>query len=286
MQNEMMRKEVLNRLKERPKTLSEISVEAKVSEAAIKDTIMVMMSEGAVSQDQERYFVPSGNGSPVAGTAAKKKPLSPEERKSLRAAESRIDKLVGDIESKQLEVAGELRKIRDGKLYRETHERFQDYVEGRFGRTRDWAYKAIRQLEVDEGLKTGEDKPGVDAHLQTATARETPHLAKLKKDPAKMKAALQKAEDKAKKENRERTPKDVKEAVEAMKGSGKKPDQAAPKAPCKVRTVEFSGVNYDDQETADVAAVLADFAKWLRQHPTETAFTIKVGEAFVAQDQG
>ena len=77
MQNEMMRKEVLNRLKERPKTLSEISVEAKVSEAAIKDTIMVMMSEGAVSQDQERYFVPSGNGSPVAGTAAKKKPASP-----------------------------------------------------------------------------------------------------------------------------------------------------------------------------------------------------------------
>jgi len=346
MLQEQLRTEIVNRLKGQPKTLAEISAEAKASKKAIKDTIKILVSEGAILQNNDRYFVTEGDGdgdgsSPSTGrvrlsetewqvleyvrstasrrvnplelarklgakdadaaisklagagildlkdhsyritaASAMKIPLNAEERESLRAAESRIDELVGDIYPKQLEVAAELRKIRDGKLYRETHERFQDYVEERFERTRDWAYKLIRDLEVAEGLKSG-DEPGVEALIQTVTARETPHLAKLKKEPAKMTAALQKADDKAKSENRPRTADDVKEAVEANTAPAKKPNQAATKASGKLRTVDFFDIDPKlPWKTDDVPALLIEFAKWLRNNPIDTEFKIVVSVAF------
>jgi hypothetical protein len=205
-------------------------------------------------------------------------PLSPDERESLRAAENRIDGLVGELYPKQLEVAGELRKIRDSKLYRETHKRFQDYVDDRFERTRDWAYKLIRDLEVAEGLLKVKAMPNVEALLQTVTARDMPHLAKLKKEPAKMKAALEKADETAKSEKRARTTDDVKVAVEELTGAVGKEDETPPK-PSNPRTVEFKGVNYEGGTTEDVPTFITTFAKWLRKHPTDAAFTIQVGKA-------
>jgi hypothetical protein len=346
-----LRKTILSRLKGQPKTLAQISARAKASKKAIKDTIMALVSEGAITQEADRYFVtPSpptnGNGRAVgeaprielsemewqvirfvkhrkqadssdvakelgakdasdtlsklvaAGILVKKGqwytitaasamriPLSADERELLQAAEGRIDTLVEEvIVPKQMEVAGELRKIRDGKLYRETHGRFKEYVEQRFERTRDWAYKLIRDLEVCEGLMKVKAEPNVEALLQTVTARDMPHLAKLKKDPAMMRAALETAKDQAKSKNRPRTADDLKEVVEAV--TGKKPKKEKPKAPSKVRTVEFSAVDPKlPALTDDVATLLTDFAKWLRKNPTDAAFTIKVGEAFVAPDQ-
>ena len=211
-------------------------------------------------------------------------PLTSEEREELRLVESHIDELVGEVHVRQIEVARELRHIRDGKWYRETHKRFQDYVESRFERTRDWAYKAIRDLEVAEGLLQGTAAMGknedVEALLQTVTAREMPHLARLKKEPAKMRQALRQADEKAKAEDRERTADDVKEAVIEV-ATGKKPEADTPQEPepKKTRTVKFTGIDHEAGSTDDLPTYLVDFARWLRKHPTDSAFTIEVGEA-------
>jgi hypothetical protein len=211
-------------------------------------------------------------------------PLTPEEREELRLTEGHIDELVGEVHLRQIEVARELRHIRDGKWYRETHKRFQDYVEERWSRTRDWAYKAIRDLEVAEGLLQGTLAMGknedVEALLQTVTAREMPHLARLKREPEKMRQALRQADEKAKAENRERTPDDVKDAVIEV-ATGKKPDAETPKEPKpkKTRTVKFTGIDHEAGSTDDLPTYLVGFARWLRNHPTDSAFTIDVGEA-------
>jgi hypothetical protein len=208
-------------------------------------------------------------------------PLTSEEREELRLTESHLDELVGEIHVRQIEVARELRHIRDGKLYRETHKRFQDYVEERFNRTRDWAYKAIRDLEVAEGLLQGTAlRENVDALLQSVSAREMPHLARLKKEPEKMREALRQAEEKAKAEDRERTVDDVKDAVIEV-ATGKKPEAETPEEPepKKSRTVKFTGIDHEAGSTDDLPTYLVDFARWLRKHPTDSAFTIEVGEA-------
>lgn len=63
-----------------------------------------------------------------------------------------------------------------------------------------------------------------------------------------MREALQQAEQKAKAENRARTPEDVQEAVSLLKGPTKKSEDAAkktPEQPLKQRTVTFTGVDRD-----------------------------------------
>jgi hypothetical protein len=208
-------------------------------------------------------------------------PLTSEEREELRLTESHLDELVGEVHIRQIEVARELRRIRDGKWYRETHKRFQDYVEDRFNRTRDWAYKAIRDLEVAEGLLHGTaPHENVEALLQTVSAREMPHLARLKREPEKMRQALRQAEEKAKAENRERTADDVKDAVIEV-ATGKKPEAETPEEPepKKTRTVEFTGIDHEAGSTDDLPMYLVNFARWLRKNPTDNAFTIEVGEA-------
>jgi hypothetical protein len=208
-------------------------------------------------------------------------PLTPEEREELRLTEGHIDELVGEVHLRQIEVARELRHIRDGKWYRETHKRFQDYVESRFERTRDWAYKAIRDLEVAEGLLQGASlRENVEALLQTVSAREMPHLARLKREPEKMRQALRQADEKAKAENRERTADDVKDAVIEV-ATGKKPEAETPEEPepKKTRTVKFTGIDHEAGSTDDLPTYLVNFARWLRKNPTDSPFTIEVGEA-------
>jgi hypothetical protein len=208
-------------------------------------------------------------------------PLSAGEQAELRAAEKRIDALVDEIRPRQIEVARELRRIRDQKLYRETHKRLQDYVNDRFERTRDWGYKLIRDLEVAEALRDGQSEATVDALLRTVSAREIPHLSRLKKNPEKMRQALQKAEEKAQAENRVRTADDVKEAVIEV-ATGRKPEPETPEEPepKKIRTVKFVGLDYDGgEETDDLPTFLSNVARWLKKHPTDAAFAIEVGAA-------
>ena len=136
----------------------------------------------------------------------------------------------------------------------------------------------IRDLEVAEGLVKEQAAPNVEALLQNVTARDMPHLAKLKKEPAKMREALQKADEKAKSENRDRTVEDLKESVEEIT-SPKKPEEQTPPEPMKTRKVKFTGVEYDEVTTDNVPKVLADFAKWLRKNPTDNAFRINVSKS-------
>jgi hypothetical protein len=207
-------------------------------------------------------------------------PLSSEERAELQEAEKQIDALVSEICPRQLDVAKELRLIRDRKLYRETHKRFQDYVSDRFERSRDWAYKIVRDLEVAEALREGQPEATVEALLQTVSAREIPHLARLKKHPEKMWEALEVADEKAQTEGKARTVDHVKAAVIEV-ATGKKSESETPPEPKrkKTRTVRFTGIDHDAGETADLPAYFVEFGRWLRKHPTESAFTIEVGAA-------
>ena len=337
MSEKELRKEIINRLKEAKKTVSEVVVEIGEDEEAIRDTILALTSVGELSQEGDRYFVSDegtasqhdlsklewrvvrflqsrsgkqaqiedvakelgtkaaqaavsklvsagilveqGGWYRITAASALRIPLDADEREALQAAESRIDELVGEVYGRQIEVARQLMLIRGRKLYRETHQRFGDYVAERFERTRDWAYKMIRDLEVAEALMEEKAAPGVEALLQTVSAREMPHLAKLKKDPAKMREALQNAEEKAKSENRARTSDDVKDAVEEIKSpepeTSKEP---TPPEPTRTRTVKFTGIKHDPVETDDVPRTLTEFAKWLRKNPTDNAFKIHVGK--------
>jgi DNA-binding Lrp family transcriptional regulator len=200
-------------------------------------------------------------------------PLFSEERDVLQAAEARIDIFVEEIYGKQMEIAKDLKTIRDGKLYRETHNRFRDYVEERFFRTRDWAYKLIQEFEVREGLKVGN---GVGSLLQTVTAREIPILAKLKSKPEKMQEALRNAEEAAKRQNRERTLEDVQEAVDALKPREENEGKAS--ASKAVRTVTIKGIEFAGGDIDNLPVFFANLAKWLRKHPAEKTFTIKVSK--------
>lgn len=224
-------------------------------------------------------FIKKGTWYRITAESAMKLPLSPDEREAFQVAEARITQLVGEIYPKQLEVAAELRKIRDEKLYRELHKRFEDYLNERFERTRDWAYKLIRDLEVAEGLLKSKAMPNVETLLQNVTARDMPHLAKLKKEPEKMKQAICKAEEIAKSESRVRTPDDIKKAVEGLKAPAKKPDEKTPETTSKSRMVEFDGIRYVGCITEDVPKLLTEFSNWLRKNPTDVAFTISVGKA-------
>lgn len=233
----------------------------------ISDEISRLISEGIVVQHED-------GGYRITSETELMIPLSAEERSNLSDAEARIEELASEIDNKKLEMAAELRIIRDGKLYRETHSSFGDYVQDRFERTRDWAYKAIRDLEVSEALRKGDLDAGVDALIQTVTAREIPHLSRLKGDPSRMRKALREADSTASSEERSRTPDDIKAAVEAVIA----PDNQVPAEPKPTRLVEFIGIEYGDCETDDLPKLMAEFAKWLRKNPTSKAFAINVGE--------
>lgn len=237
----------------------------------ISDEISRLVSEGIVVQHKD-------GGYRITSETELNIPLSQEERNELAVAEDRIDELAREIDGKKLEVAQELRRIRDGKLYRETHDRFGDYITERFERTRDWAYKAIRDLEVSEALQKGDFDSDVDALIQTVTARDIPHLSRLKADPFRMRQALQEADGTASTEERSRTPEDVKAAVEAAIA----PDKPKPTEPRPTRLVKFSDIEYDDCETDDLPKLMVEFAKWLRKNPTGKAFGICVGELDVS----
>lgn len=236
-----------------------------------------MLGQNEVTTAMEKLeaagvLVPLGWRHRVTSESRMKIPLTAEEREELKAAEARIDACVDAIHGKQIGVARDLRIIRDKRLYRETHARFQDYVEERFNRTRDWAYKTIQELEVKEALQDGDND--VETILQTVTGREIPPLAKLKKEPTKMREALRQAEETAKAENRDRTLEDVQNAVASFKPQEKSENAAKPKI---IRTVTITGIEYAADDTEDLPDYFQQFARWLRKNPPETSFSIKVG---------
>jgi len=74
-------------------------------------------------------------------------------------------------------------KIRDSKLYRETHSTFEEYCKERWGFTRSYAYRLIASSEVTDNLSPMGDIP--------ESERVTRPLTKL--PPEQQKEAFQKA---------------------------------------------------------------------------------------------
>ena len=209
-------------------------------------------------------------------------PLTSEEREELRLTEGHLDELVGEVHLRQIEVARELRHIRDGKVVSGDAQavpglrRVNGSTEPETGRIRQSVtWRSPRACCTAHALREN-----VEALLQTVSAREMPHLARLKQEPEKMRQALRQAEEKAKAEDRERTADDVKDAVIEV-ATGKKPEAETPKEPepKKTRTVKFTGIDHEAGSTDDLPTYLVDFARWLRKNPTDSAFTIEVGEA-------
>ncbi len=264
--------EIIDFLKDRKgKSMKPNNVAMSLGGEGMSAALMRLAETGIVVKDK-------GGGYKITSESELEVPLSPSEREELGDAEALIDGLVEEIHDKQLEVARQLRRIRDKRLYRETHKQFSEYVAERFERTRDWAYKLIAQLDVMEGLTSEKPNADVEALLQTVTARDIPHLAKLKKEPAKMQEALLKAEETARSEKRDRKPDDVKEAVESLKP---KPEPTAPPpAPQKkLRKVTFTGITHPEVETEHLPGFFKQFADWIEKNPSDGAFTVKVAKA-------
>jgi N6-adenosine-specific RNA methylase IME4 len=88
------------------------------------------------------------------------KALSTAERDRLAELEQVVDQGLRVV----VAVAGALLEIRDGRLYRETHTRFEDYVRDRFGFARRTAYGYIEAAQVLENVPP-------EAHLSLSHLR-------------------------------------------------------------------------------------------------------------------
>ena len=87
--------------------------------------------------------------------------LATHETKSLDFQEATIEKGRKTF----VEVGKALAKIRDGKLYRETHTTFEAYCQERWGWNRDRAYKLIEGAEVSENVsKWIQTGPATESH--------------------------------------------------------------------------------------------------------------------------
>lgn len=90
----------------------------------------------------------------------RKKALSARERERLRELEVVVERGLETV----LAVAAALLEIRDGRLYRETHHRFEDYARDRFGLARRTAYGYVEAAQVSENVPP-------EAHLSLSHLR-------------------------------------------------------------------------------------------------------------------
>lgn len=104
-----------------------------------------------------------------------------------------------------VEVGQALARIRDARLYRETHDTFEDYCQERWQMTRKRAYDLIAAEQVTTALSPNGDTPSNEAQ-----ARE---LAPLRDEPERMTEAWQQATATAAAEGRQVTAADVRRVV-------------------------------------------------------------------------
>jgi len=126
--------------------------------------------------------------------------LTPEERDELR-------KLEAKFEGGQHESIVALRAIRERKLFREDHKTFDDYVERRWNRTRQWATQQINWLRRSELLEAN----GKDPYQMTVDDAQA--LAPLEEHPELFVEAIAEADEEARLSGKKRTKNHIKEAV-------------------------------------------------------------------------
>jgi hypothetical protein len=97
--------------------------------------------------------------------------LSPIERSTLAAFECVIEKGLASF----MEVGVALMRIRDDRLYRETHDTFEAYCSERWQISRPRAYQLIEAAEVGRVVSTNVDKsPANEAQIRPLTRLEDP----------------------------------------------------------------------------------------------------------------
>lgn len=109
--------------------------------------------------------------------------LSPAERTRLGKLEQTIERGMRTF----VEVGQALAEIRDGLLYRDSHDRFEDYCRERWDFNDRRARQLIEAAEITKILAVAPESP---APKNDAQARE---LAPLREDPDKLRAAWQEA---------------------------------------------------------------------------------------------
>ncbi|MDZ4797607.1 MAG: DNA methyltransferase [Bryobacteraceae bacterium] len=120
----------------------------------------------------------------IVGDNEDEKKLSAAERTRLKKLERRIER----GEKLQIGIGRALREIRDDRLYRETHDRFEDYVHARFGYSRGYAYNLIAAVDAFDNLANV---------ATTAPANEYQVRPLVKLEPEQQKDAWSKAVDAA-----------------------------------------------------------------------------------------
>lgn len=88
------------------------------------------------------------------------------ETAALRECEAVIEKGMGTF----VEVGQALARIRDGRLYRDTHKTFEAYTQQRWGHDRTWASRLIKGAEVVKTVAHGQQKPPVLPNERQARA--------------------------------------------------------------------------------------------------------------------
>ena len=228
---------------------------------------------GKVQAEQSRklkhFKVVSGKAVLTEAGWAKLGPLSDAEKEALVNLEE-------EAESSMLQTGRALQKIRRKGLYRE-YGTIAEYARKRFGRTKDWFMKLVRLAEVTDKIPGG----------AKITTRDSDQLNKLKAQPEKMAQALSDADEASQKEGRERTPDDVKKAVERQlpKKHGRTPlSSPKPSSQKKVKwevSVEHSQFKVSGTTTDLPEYFRTTFADKLAKVEAEItrSFTVKVKRA-------
>jgi len=81
-----------------------------------------------------------------------------------------LEEVISDNLVAFYQVGKALSEIRDSKLYRQTHQTFEDYVADRWGMSRDYAYKLVTASEVVDNVDHGIQKPTSERQARPLTA--------------------------------------------------------------------------------------------------------------------
>jgi hypothetical protein len=95
--------------------------------------------------------------------------LSSVERSTLEAFEAVIEKGLASF----VEVGNALMRIRDSRLYRESHGTFEDYCQEKWGMSRVHAHRLVEAASVVEMLPIG-NKPKTESQARPLTLLDTP----------------------------------------------------------------------------------------------------------------
>ena len=175
--------------------------------------------EGEQPEQPQGQAAPAPEGQPTPSSAQEggqsepQVPEQPEQPQELTPEETAdLQRLEQQFSRGQRESIAALREIRERRLYRQTHESFDDYIEERWNHTRQWATQQINWLRRTELLETNGN---VRYHL---TVDDCKALGVLEDYPEEFVRTVAQAEEQARRVNKPRTKKMLEAAVKDQLG--------------------------------------------------------------------